>query len=330
MPVFGTSAATFNDNGVTALYQHLAGLLEPRGLPLTDGRAAPGDRPGLDRRGRGHPARPGGLPGRDRRARSAATTSRPKSRSRRCGGCRGSPTSGLSSRVISNGRCASGTRHDSRPRRPTATATATRHSGRPPLRLRHSRRARRAGRRGAPRPGHRRRRRGQRRADRGLARRRRVLLRRRAGRQDPRPGAAHHADPRVAVRQQDPPGGAAALRRPRRAAALPARGEPARATSRSPPGCSRSSARARTRPGCSPARATRSAPTGGSSCCRRAAGHPAVDRVRLGHPVRPRPGGAPRHLRQGRHLRRVDRDAGRHEGALRRVRPGLARPPRCR
>ena len=37
MPVFGTSAATFNDNGVTALYQHLAGLLEPHGLPLTEG-----------------------------------------------------------------------------------------------------------------------------------------------------------------------------------------------------------------------------------------------------------------------------------------------------
>ena len=34
MPVFGTSAATFNDNGVTALYQHLAGLrkeLQPWG-----------------------------------------------------------------------------------------------------------------------------------------------------------------------------------------------------------------------------------------------------------------------------------------------------------
>ena len=27
MPVFGTSAATFNDDGVTALYQHLRGLL---------------------------------------------------------------------------------------------------------------------------------------------------------------------------------------------------------------------------------------------------------------------------------------------------------------
>jgi isobutyryl-CoA mutase len=37
MPVFGTSAATFNDNGVTALYQHLAGLLAARGLSLADG-----------------------------------------------------------------------------------------------------------------------------------------------------------------------------------------------------------------------------------------------------------------------------------------------------
>jgi len=37
MPVFGTSAATFNDNGVTALYQHLAGLLASHGLPLSEG-----------------------------------------------------------------------------------------------------------------------------------------------------------------------------------------------------------------------------------------------------------------------------------------------------
>ena len=36
MPVFGTSAATFNDNGVTALYQHLAGLLAARGLALAE------------------------------------------------------------------------------------------------------------------------------------------------------------------------------------------------------------------------------------------------------------------------------------------------------
>nr|WP_220481890.1 fused isobutyryl-CoA mutase/GTPase IcmF [Nocardioides ginsengisegetis] len=37
MPVFGTSAATFNDDGVTALYQHLRGLLADRGLPVDEG-----------------------------------------------------------------------------------------------------------------------------------------------------------------------------------------------------------------------------------------------------------------------------------------------------
>ncbi|HET6561971.1 MAG TPA: fused isobutyryl-CoA mutase/GTPase IcmF [Marmoricola sp.] len=38
MPVFGTSAATFNDDGVTALYQHLRGLLTDHGLPTSAGR----------------------------------------------------------------------------------------------------------------------------------------------------------------------------------------------------------------------------------------------------------------------------------------------------
>lgn len=37
MPVFGTSAATFNDDGVTALYQHLTGLLAERGLHMQPG-----------------------------------------------------------------------------------------------------------------------------------------------------------------------------------------------------------------------------------------------------------------------------------------------------
>ncbi|MBQ0825958.1 fused isobutyryl-CoA mutase/GTPase IcmF [Streptomyces tagetis] len=37
MPVFGTSAATFNDDGVTALYQHLSAALAEHGLPLTEG-----------------------------------------------------------------------------------------------------------------------------------------------------------------------------------------------------------------------------------------------------------------------------------------------------
>ncbi|HVE27423.1 MAG TPA: fused isobutyryl-CoA mutase/GTPase IcmF, partial [Sporichthya sp.] len=37
MPVFGTSAARFNDDGVTALYQHLKTLLSEGGLPLEPG-----------------------------------------------------------------------------------------------------------------------------------------------------------------------------------------------------------------------------------------------------------------------------------------------------
>ncbi|WP_456695849.1 fused isobutyryl-CoA mutase/GTPase IcmF [Aeromicrobium sp. P5_D10] len=37
MPIFGTSAATFNDDGVTALYQHLRDTLGERGLPVEDG-----------------------------------------------------------------------------------------------------------------------------------------------------------------------------------------------------------------------------------------------------------------------------------------------------
>ncbi|MGY1829535.1 fused isobutyryl-CoA mutase/GTPase IcmF [Geodermatophilus sp. SYSU D01180] len=37
MPVFGTSAARFDDDGVTALYQHLLGLLAEKGLPAGTG-----------------------------------------------------------------------------------------------------------------------------------------------------------------------------------------------------------------------------------------------------------------------------------------------------
>ncbi|TVT42395.1 methylmalonyl-CoA mutase family protein [Amycolatopsis rhizosphaerae] len=37
MPVFGTSAAKFNDDGVTALYQHLRDNLAERGLPVSPG-----------------------------------------------------------------------------------------------------------------------------------------------------------------------------------------------------------------------------------------------------------------------------------------------------
>ena len=41
MPVFGTSAATFNDDGVTALYQELRSQLAERGLPVAEGTLPP-------------------------------------------------------------------------------------------------------------------------------------------------------------------------------------------------------------------------------------------------------------------------------------------------
>jgi len=41
MPVFGTQAARFNDDGVTALYQALKGRLGALGLPLKEGRLPP-------------------------------------------------------------------------------------------------------------------------------------------------------------------------------------------------------------------------------------------------------------------------------------------------
>lgn len=41
MPIFGTSAATFNDDGVTALYQHLRDALGERGLPVAEGVLPP-------------------------------------------------------------------------------------------------------------------------------------------------------------------------------------------------------------------------------------------------------------------------------------------------
>lgn len=44
MPVYGTSAATFNDTGVTALYHHLRDLLAADGLTVGEGRLARTDR----------------------------------------------------------------------------------------------------------------------------------------------------------------------------------------------------------------------------------------------------------------------------------------------
>ena len=49
MPVFGTMAARFNDDGVTALYQALAWRLAEKGLKLGSGKLAPGRHEAFDR-----------------------------------------------------------------------------------------------------------------------------------------------------------------------------------------------------------------------------------------------------------------------------------------
>ncbi len=70
MPVFGTQAARFNDDGVTALYQALVPVLAEKGLKLQAGQAAGGRRQAVvnPARHRAGPARP--LSGRDRRQRA--------------------------------------------------------------------------------------------------------------------------------------------------------------------------------------------------------------------------------------------------------------------
>ena len=67
MPVFGTSAARFDDDGVTALYQHLRELLAAQGLPAVAGMLPAVQREDLHRPAGQRPAGPGRLPGPDRR-----------------------------------------------------------------------------------------------------------------------------------------------------------------------------------------------------------------------------------------------------------------------
>ena len=97
MPVFGTSAATFNDDGVTALYQHLRGALVEHGLAVERGPAATGRRYATRAASRtGRAADAGALPGRDHRGRARRTTRRPTASPRppaACSGWRRSPGS---------------------------------------------------------------------------------------------------------------------------------------------------------------------------------------------------------------------------------------------
>ena len=221
MPVFGTSAAAFDDDGVTALYHHLRDLLAGDGLPVGDGRLArPAGKTLLAAR-RGDPAE------RVRYLAEIAETVR----------------------------------------RYHADTAAWAELAR---RRQHLRTAHEVV--GEP-------------VARGAGRGRAALPAQAAALLDawPRVVEDYSGDELVvAVRDRE-------LRTPltretlsgsrvragRAAAAAPTTatccgscaGEPARPLPVHRRACSRSSARARTRRGCSPARATRSAPTGGSTCC---------------------------------------------------------------
>ena len=273
MPVFGTSAATFNDDGVTALYQHLRGLLAEHGLALDEGPSPRVERAALLRIRQVRAGRPGPLPRRDRRdgarlpRRDRASWS---SRPARCQRSRRWPTPSSSLSTTSAADVVARLAQEARDDLDDETSEAAR----------------------------------------GVALR--------------RPGVRRAPRPRVAVRQPDPARRAADVRRPRRAGAVLAPREPpgplpvhrrrlpVQARERGPG----ADVRRRGRPG------AHQPPV--QAAVRGPAGDPAVDGVRLGDPLRPRPRRAARHLRQGRHVRRQRRDARRHEGALRRLRP--ARP----
>ena len=287
MPVFGTTAATFNDDGVTALYQHLRGAARRRRARGRRGHAAARRRTPLLRHPPGRARRPGALPRRDHRDRPRLPRADRPSSPRRRAGCSGSSTSPSELVATATTPAASTTLLERRRKAAARTRSPTRSTaGRPSS--------------------------------------------------SPTPATSRSSkvrDQEIHTKLTRESLSAATRSRASRCPGSPTtaswwRSGAARtcpATSPSPPASSRSSATARTRPGCSPARATRSAPTAASSCSSEGGdGHPALDRVRLGDALRPRPRPAPRHLRQGRHLRRLGRDPRRHEGALRRLRPGRA------
>ena len=85
MPVFGTSAATFDDDGVTALYHHLRDLLADRRAARRRGTAGAPRREDLHPPRRGAAAEPGALPRGDRRDRAGL----PRTRRRRGRSSRG-------------------------------------------------------------------------------------------------------------------------------------------------------------------------------------------------------------------------------------------------
>ena len=307
MPVYGTMAARFNDDGVTALYQALLPALAAHGLKLT-----PGTLPAVATRFstgqhaivpaarvrylaeiaeavRGYHGwakaqsqirpraaaapRVEGDAGRGRRLQQAAEREGRRRRHRICAAAQGNRR-GRPARARRAGRRA---REAARP----ACAEAARHVAEDPGRVR----------------------------------------RRRIRGQDPRQGDPHRAHHRIAVGHARSEGGAAALRGRRRDPALAAHRERSRLVS-----VHRRRVRVQARergPDADVRRRGRRLPHQQAlpPARRQHAGEAAVHRVRLGDALRQRPRDPPRHLRQGRQFRRVDRHARRSQGALLGLRP---------
>ena len=222
MPVFGTSAATFDDDGVTALYQFLRGQLTEHGLDVGEGALAPVEGKTSTRIQEVLPPDRVRYLVRDLRHRARLP------RADRGAGRRRAPGAAVRRRR-GRGRGRASVEELAQQSVPTTCRDDVRDAARasgPPVVERVRRRPR----------------------------------------------------PRVPVGHPDPPRRRTPDRGPRRAGALLAPREPARAASPSPPASSRSSATTRTRPGCSPARATRSAPTAASSCSPRASRRPGCRR----------------------------------------------------
>ena len=240
MPVFGTVASRFHDDGVTALYQHLRGLLAEKGLRLpTEGALAPVET----------------------RISSAVSPIVPPERSR------------YLAEIAADLR----TYHE---RTAAAVAAARRCTA---LETARELLAKRDGvadsttadldaalerRGGSLEPGDRKLLEGWP-ADGG------AVLGRRAGREGPRSGAADDPHPGVAVGLARSPASPCPATRTPASCSASCGPRTCRAISRSPPACSPSSGKGKTRPACSPARVTPSGPTAASTTWPRATWPPA-------------------------------------------------------
>ncbi len=234
MPVFGTMASRFNDDGVTALYQALAPRLAGLGLKLAAGKL-----PKAATRHSTHqvPIVPGS---RTRYLADIVDAVRAYKRE--------ATAQARLAREIQQLRASARMLTEANPDKSNAVVAVNGLADEREARL--DRRARRL-----------------------LAmwpEMQKAYARRRVRGQDPRQGDPHLARPHDALGQQDQEGRAARVRGPRRDPQVAAARQRAGHRSRTPRERSRSSARTRTRRACSPARATRSAPTAASSCSRRA------------------------------------------------------------